>query len=117
MLSTAPPKSPKLIQTTTAKETPLLGEEGLVESNSPKSDKATQKEDAMQKKLDDLDALLWDNALGEAEKMGSEVPEEVEQKRHKNRRAKQHAAPTLQGIGKGAGLTPMKMGAHRTVDK
>ena len=63
-----------------------------------------------QKKLDDLDALLWDNALGEAEKMGSDSAEEDGQKRRKNRRAKQHETATLQGIGKGAGLTPMKMG-------
>ena len=48
--------------------------------------------------------------------MGSDSPEEAP-KRRKNRRAKQHVAATLQGIGKGAGLTPMKMGAHRNVDK
>ena len=72
----APPKSPKLTQATTAKEMPLLGEEGLAESNSPKADETPKKEDAKQKKLDDLDALLWDNALGEAEKMGSDAAEE-----------------------------------------
>ena len=45
--------------------------------------------------------------------MGSDAAEEEGQKRHKNRRAKQHEAATLQGIGKGAGLTPMKMGGYR----
>ena len=42
--------------------------------------------------------------------MGSDAADEEGQKRRKNRRAKQHEAATLQGIGKGVGLTPMKMG-------
>ena len=46
--------------------------------------------------------------------MGSDAADELDgQKRHKNRRAKQHEVATLQGIGKGAGLTPMKMGGYR----
>ena len=77
------------------KETPLLGEEGLAESNSPEADETPKKEDAKQKKLDDLDALLWDNALGEVEKMGSDASEEEGQKRRKNRHAKQHEVATL----------------------
>ena len=93
--SAAPPKSPKLTQVTATKETPLLGEEGLAESKSPEADETLKKEDAKQKKLDDLDALLWDNALGEAEKMGSDAADEEGQKRRKNKRAKQHETATL----------------------
>lgn len=59
-----------------------------------------------------MDALLWNNALGEAEKMSSDSLEETT-KRHKNHRTKQRETVTLQGIGKGAGLTPMKMSGHR----
>ena len=104
-----------MTQTTVAKETPLLGEEGLAESKSPEADEAPKKEDARQKKLDDLDALLWDNALGEAEKMGSGSSREGHDghRRRKNKHAKHHVAATVQGIGKGIGLTPMKMGCHR----
>ena len=43
---------------------------------SEETDETPKKQDAKQKKLDDLDALLWDNALGEAEKMGSDAGEE-----------------------------------------
>ena len=101
-------KSPRLAQTTAAKETPLLGEGELGESSSVAS--AGPRKDACQKKLDDLDALLWDNALGGAERMGQD---EQESRRRMNRRARQHVAATLQGVGKGEGLTPMKMGGRR----
>ena len=102
------PRSPRLAQTTAAKETPLLGEGGLEESGSAAG--VGPRKDARQKKLDDLDALLWDNALGGAERMGQD---EQESRRRMNRRARQHVAATLQGVGKGEGLTPMKMGGRR----
>ena len=61
---TGRPESPKpnLKQETPAKDTPLLGEEELGTSA-----KATEKTEARMKRLEDLDALLWDNALGDAE--------------------------------------------------
>ena len=127
----APPKSPKLKlkqSTSSVKNTPLLGDAELTvkkagtetasaDQTAPAAP-AAKKEDTKKKKLDDLDALLWDNALGETEKMGSDSKGEQRdgRKRHK-KRARQHVGPTLQGIGKGAGLTPMKMGGHRTMDK
>ena len=39
---------------------------------SPVITENVKKAEEKKKKLDDLDALLWDNALGEAEKMDSD---------------------------------------------
>ena len=69
------------------KQTPLLGEEELPATTAQESAKTNT-----QKRLDDLDAMLWDNALGEA-------------KRIKN--------PNLQGLGKDVGLTPVKVGGDK----
>ena len=71
-----------------AKETPLLGEEEMPEQ---RTENTSTKADA-QKKLKNLDELLWDNVLGE----GKRVP-----------------SAHLQEMGKGAGLTPMKVGEGR----
>ena len=58
------PGSPKpsLRQETLPKDTPLLGEEEFGESIS-----VAGKAEARKKRLEDLDALLWDNALGDVE--------------------------------------------------
>ena len=79
--------SPKLEQEAAPGETPLLGEGGLADSRAEPVESASGKEREKQKRLDDLDALLWDNALGEAEKMGSDSKGEQRdsRKRHKKR--------------------------------
>lgn len=74
------------------KEMPLLGEEEMpeqrTESTSAKAD--------VQKKLKNLDEMLWDDVLGE----GKRAP-----------------SAHLQEMGKGVGLTPMKVGEGRQQEK
>ena len=71
-----------------AKETPLLGEEEVPEQ---RTESVSAKAD-VQKKLKNLDELLWDDVLGE----GKRAP-----------------SAHLQEMGKGIGLTPMKVGEGR----
>ena len=105
------PGSPKpnLKQETPAKDTTLIGEEELGESAN-----AIEKADARKKRLEDLDALLWNNALGDTEEGSDNSGRQQDgEKRHRKIRAKHHVRATVHGIEKGAGLTPLKMGAGR----
>ena len=105
------PESPRpnLKQETPVKDTPLLGEEELGESTN-----TTGKVEAQKKRLEDLDALLWDNALGDAEEGSDNSSRQRDvEKRHRKTHAKHHVRATVHGIEKGTGLTPLKMGAGR----
>ena len=82
-----------------ASQTPVIGEGGLKESGPGNQTSGAKDGEA------NLDALLGDNVLGDAERLDLDDDTKRQAKRRKHRRPN----PRVQELESGAGLTPVKL--------